>query len=72
MRVLKIIGILVLALGIGDMLLGVLGIGVLMVSSHYDSSQLGGLTRQILLYIAIVIGALAAVENLWKSLRRPR
>jgi len=71
MRILKIIGIIVAVLVIGYITLGMLGIGMMMMSGRYDAYELGVLTRRLLIYIAIIVGAIVSAIKLGKSLRKP-
>jgi hypothetical protein len=71
MRVLKILGIVIAVLVIGYVALGVLGIGMMVVSGHYDAYELGVVTRRLFLYIAIIVGAIIATVKLGKSLCKP-
>jgi hypothetical protein len=71
MRILKITGIIAAVVVIGYLMLGMLGIGMMMMSGRYDAYELGVLTRRLLIYIAIIVGAIISAIKLGKGLHKP-
>jgi hypothetical protein len=71
MRILKILGILIALAVIGYMVLGMLGVGMIMLSGHNDAYLLGALTRRLLIYGSVVAGAIIIIVRLVKSIHIP-